>query len=117
MRDAAAGAFASLACDERGVTAAVDPAYATAAARGHFPDEPLLPGSALLELMVSAARGLPGTGARLAAVERAVFRRRVRPSERIVVTARADGTRHVEAVIRANDDDAAAGRLRFEPRP
>lgn len=115
MRDPAAGAFASLARDAHGLTAAVDPAYAVAAARGHFPDEPLLPGSVLVELMAEAARGLYGGPARVAAVERAVFRRRVRPSERIVVVVRADGARHVEAVVRANDDEAAVGRLRFGP--
>jgi 3-hydroxymyristoyl/3-hydroxydecanoyl-(acyl carrier protein) dehydratase len=109
--------FASVAHDERGVTATVDPAYAATATSGHFPDEPLLPGSALLELMVRAARALPATPARLAAVERAVFRRRVRPSERIVVSARPDGARHVETIVRADDDDAATGRLCFEPVP
>lgn len=96
-----------------GVEATVDAAWADAAANGHFPDEPLLPGSALLELMVSTARALDQPG-RLAAIERAVFRRRVHPRDVLVVRTRSAGAGVVDAVVAANGRAAAEGRLRFE---
>jgi len=97
------------------VHATVRPDYATRAALGHFPDEPLLPGSVLLALMSEAARHALATPRSLVGAERALFRRRVRPDDAIEVTARLDGDVHVRATVRAGGDVAASGRLRFEP--
>jgi len=108
--------FTRLVAGERGLTATVDPRFAAAAADGHFPGEPLLPGSAMLDLMVRAARALTDDRDPLAGVEHAVFRRRVDPAARIVVRVRRGAGAAIEATIRANGADAASARLRFEPR-
>lgn len=111
-------AFVDLAHGPDGVAAVVAPAFAAAATEGHFPNEPLLPGSALLELMVRAAEAIPAVaGLRPRTVEHAVFRRRVRPDARIVVTARALSAREVVAHVQADDERAAEARLRFEAPP
>lgn len=113
--DEAPSPFTSLARGEGRVTATVDPTHAAAATAGHFPNEPLLPGSALLELMALAARALATEAVRLVAVERAVFRRRVGPAERIVVSASRVAGHVVDSLVRADEADAATARLRFEP--
>jgi len=108
-------AFTHLLHGDRSVIATVDPTYAVAVTAGHFPDEALLPGSALLDLMVLAARALAAETRGLTGIERAVFRRRVHPADRIVVTVHESGAPYTEALVRANDLDAARARLRFEP--
>lgn len=107
--------FTSLARDARGVAATVDPAWAARASAGHFPGDPLLPGSAILELMARAAAPLLDAPARLAAVEHAVFRVRVDPARPVVVRAAPLGAHRVEARLYADGAEAAFGRLRFEP--
>jgi 3-hydroxymyristoyl/3-hydroxydecanoyl-(acyl carrier protein) dehydratase len=109
-------AFTHLEARERNLTATVDPRFAATLAEGHFPGEPLLPGSAMLDLMVRAARALTDGRDPLAGIAHAVFRRRVDPADRIVVRVRRGAGAAVEATVRANGADAASARLRFEPR-
>ena len=92
------------------------PARARALCAGHFPDEPLLPGAALVGLMAELAGELAGTREAPVAVERAVFRHRVSPAETLAVTARRDG-RHVHATIVSGGRVAASATLRFAPCP
>lgn len=116
MGDDRADGFASCTHTGSSVTAVVDPAFATAAAEGHFPGDPLLPGSVLLALMSAAASRVARAGDRLVRVERAVFRHRVHPAAEIVVTAQRDTVARVTAVVHADRTEAATGRLLFEPR-
>lgn len=80
---------------------------------GHFPGQPLVPGSALVGLMAElAARAAGRAGAAPAEVVRAVFVRRVLPDEPIELTARARGAR-VDADVRVAGRRAAAATFRF----
>ena len=81
-----------------------------------FPDEPLLPGAALVALMAELAAVLAGGPAAPVAVERAVFRHRVSPGEALAVAARQDG-RRVHATVTSAGRVAAWASLRFAPRP
>jgi 3-hydroxymyristoyl/3-hydroxydecanoyl-(acyl carrier protein) dehydratase len=79
---------------------------------GHFPGDPLLPGSALLGLMVAlAGRVVPDR--RLLAVDRCTFRWRVRPDARIVVRATRDGADRVTTTLRADGRTSARASLRY----
>ena len=115
MPDRTPSCFTHVRHDADAVTATVHPAFAEAACAGHFPDEPLLPGSVLLDLMTAAARLTLAEPARLAAAEHAVFRRRVRPSDAIAVVARPEDGLHVTTTIHVGSELAATGQLRFEP--
>lgn len=64
--------------------------------------------------MAELGAELAGT-ARLAAIERAVFRRRVTPDEPITVAARLAGSR-VQATVTCGGLRAAAATLRYEER-
>jgi 3-hydroxymyristoyl/3-hydroxydecanoyl-(acyl carrier protein) dehydratase len=86
--------------------------HAEALCAGHFPGDPLLPGSALLGLMASLA-GLVMPDARLVGVDRCTFRTRVRPDARIVVRATRDGDDRVVATVRADGAASARATLRF----
>lgn len=86
--------------------------HAAALCAGHFPGDPLLPGSALLGLMAElAARLVPGV--RLVAVDRCTFRARVRPDARIVVRATRRTHDTVTASVRADGVASARATLRF----
>lgn len=88
--------------------------HAEALCAGHFPGDPLLPGSALLGLMAAlGAHVVPG--ARLVAVDRCTFRTRVRPHARIVVRAARNTADRVTATLHADGVAAARASLRFAP--
>jgi 3-hydroxymyristoyl/3-hydroxydecanoyl-(acyl carrier protein) dehydratase len=99
-------------------SARVRPAVARALCAGHFPGDPLLPGAALLALMAELGATLGNTRARLVAVERSVFRRRVGPDSDLIVGARrrraADGGFGVHATVSSEHQLAAWALLRFE---
>jgi 3-hydroxymyristoyl/3-hydroxydecanoyl-(acyl carrier protein) dehydratase len=99
-----------------GLAAAVDPARARALCAGHFPGQPLVPGAQLVALMAELGAELAGPGARLAAVDRATFRRRVAPDAPIAVTVERAGA-IIRASVRHAGHLAASAVLRYEPRP
>jgi 3-hydroxymyristoyl/3-hydroxydecanoyl-(acyl carrier protein) dehydratase len=83
--------------------------HATALADGHFPGDPFLPGAYVLELMVELAERVAAP-ARVDAIVRCAFARRVRPDTEIVVTARASGGR-VQAELATDGEPAASATL------
>ena len=85
--------------------------HALALAAGHFPGDPFLPGAYLVELMAALAERVAAP-ARVRAIVRCTFARRVRPDTEIVVTARASGIR-VEARLEAGGEPAAHATLRL----
>jgi len=103
--------FVEVTIDGAAAEGRVAPAWAEACCAGHFPDDPLLPGAYLLELMTMLAARLPGAGPAPPEVERCAFLSRVRPTHRIVVAVRrlepgivaaslsADGTRAAQATL------------------
>jgi 3-hydroxymyristoyl/3-hydroxydecanoyl-(acyl carrier protein) dehydratase len=84
--------------------------HALALAAGHFPGDPFLPGAFVVELMAVLAERVTAP-ARVRAIVRCAFARRVRPDTEIVVTARAAGVL-VEARIEAGGEAAAHATLR-----
>ncbi len=107
-------AFAEVTVRSGAARSVVRRAHAEALCAGHFPDDPLLPGSALLGLMAAlAARVAPD--ARLVAVDRCTFRTRVRPAARIVVRAARNAPDRVTATLHADGVAAARATLRFAP--
>lgn len=92
------------------------PERAHALCAGHFPGEPVLPGATLVALMAEIGAEVAGAHARLTAVERAVFRRRVSPDESITVAARRDGAR-VRAAVTCAGEWAAVATLRYDGLP
>ena len=66
--------------------------------------------------MAELGAELAGPGARLIAVEEAVFRRRVSPDEGITIAARIDGTR-IRAAVTAGQGRAAVATLRYDGPP
>ncbi|HEV7735345.1 MAG TPA: hypothetical protein VGR62_24445 [Candidatus Binatia bacterium] len=109
---ASSGAFAEVTVRDGIARSVVQPAHAAALCAGHFPGDPLLPGSALLGLMAELAATLVD-GAPLIVVERCTFRTRVRPDARIVVRARRDPRGHIATSIRVDGTPAARAALRF----
>ena len=99
-------------------SARVRPGVARALCAGHFPGDPLLPGAALVALMAELGATLGNPRARLVAVERSVFRRRVAPAGNLIVGARrpraAGGGFGVRATVSSEDELAAWALLRFE---
>lgn len=85
--------------------------HAVALAAGHFPGDPFLPGAYLVELMAALAERIAAP-ARVGAIVRCAFARRVRPDTEIVVTARVAGAL-VEARIEAGGEPAAHATLRL----
>jgi 3-hydroxymyristoyl/3-hydroxydecanoyl-(acyl carrier protein) dehydratase len=84
--------------------------HAVALAAGHFPGDPFLPGAYLAELMAALAERV-ATPARVRAIVRCAFSRRVRPDTEIVVMARVTGGL-VEARLEAGGEPAAHATLR-----
>ena len=115
MREVPTSAFASVERSTTEVTATVAPGHAAHASDGHFPDEPLLPGSAIVELMAAAAALLPSGRPQACGIVHATFRRRILPTDEIVVVARAAGDDTVEAIVHANHREAARGAVRVRP--
>lgn len=75
-----------------------------------------MPGAQLVALMAELAAELAGPGCRLAAVERATFRRRVAPDASIAVAVRRAGAMIHASIIHAGRP-AASAVLRFENGP
>lgn len=94
---------------------------------GHFPDEPVMPGVLIVEALAQAAAvGLaaregdafePGRTGYLAGIERARFRRKVVPGDRLRLTGTITRFRRglctVEAVALVGDQVAAEATLSF----
>src|SRR5262249_44646572 len=79
-RIAVAGPFADTTIEGRTARATVRPAYALALCDGHFPGDPLVPGSSLAALMAElGARLLAAEAPALAEIVRCVFPVPVRP--------------------------------------
>lgn len=117
MTPAAGGSFADIVVDGGTARARVRPDVARALCAGHFPGDPLLPGTALAGLMAElgaallAADGHPAV--RIRAIQRCVFRTRVRPDGPIdVVVRRAPGLA-VAATVDASARRAAHALLAF----
>jgi len=93
-----------------GAHAIVRPEALRALTDGHFPGNPLVPGSHLLALFVALVRAT-GHACSVDRIERAVFREVVRPDARVVVraSAAADDWRVVEALVA--DRQVARARL------
>lgn len=85
--------------------------HAVALAAGHFPGDPFLPGAYVVELMAALAERVAAP-ARLQAIVRCTFARRVRPDLEIVVTARAAGL-VVETRLAAGGEPAARATLQL----
>jgi 3-hydroxymyristoyl/3-hydroxydecanoyl-(acyl carrier protein) dehydratase len=83
--------------------------HAVALTAGHFPGDPFLPGAFLVELMAVLAERVAAP-ARVGAIVRCAFARRVRPDTEIVVTARASGVL-VETRLEAGGEPAAHATL------
>jgi 3-hydroxymyristoyl/3-hydroxydecanoyl-(acyl carrier protein) dehydratase len=108
-------AFATLRVGPRTARARVRTGHARRLAAGHFPDEPLLPGAYLAELMADLGARL--AGAPVAEVVRCTFRRRVHPEDAIVIAARLAAADEVEAEVRVGRHAAARATLRFQKAP
>lgn len=116
----AAGALIERDRQPDSLTMTLDPAHARALCAGHFPGDPLIPGSMLLGLAVDVAQHwLAGEGAaarRVAHVERATFVAPARPTLAIELTARHDrdpGCVHID--VRGDAQRLASIRVRVEP--
>jgi 3-hydroxymyristoyl/3-hydroxydecanoyl-(acyl carrier protein) dehydratase len=93
----------------------------------HFPGQPIMPGALILESMAQLGgvlveagihqRGRPELYAMLVMVERAKFRRVVRPGDRLLMeatcSALSDAGGSVRVAAHANEDLAAEGVLGF----
>jgi 3-hydroxymyristoyl/3-hydroxydecanoyl-(acyl carrier protein) dehydratase len=111
--------FAELAHDGETARAVVDPAHARALCAGHFPDDPLLPGAYLVELMAEVGGLLFGEQAVApppVELVRCTFAARITPDDRIAIVARRtaggeDG--FLEAEVHVRGVRAAHAVLRF----
>ena len=103
--------FASVAIEGDKSRGVVRREHAVALATGHFPGDPFLPGAYLVELMAALAERVAAP-ARVRAIVRCAFARRVRPDTEIVVTTRAEGSL-VEARLEAGGETAAHATLRL----
>jgi 3-hydroxymyristoyl/3-hydroxydecanoyl-(acyl carrier protein) dehydratase len=113
------GAFATVAIDDGVATAVVNPRHAARLCDGHFPGDPLLPGSALVALMADLGARLVadrcGTP-RPVAIPRCVFVVPVTPVEPITVVARRrPDALDVEAEVRLSAGRAAYATILFAP--
>jgi len=88
--------------------------WARCACAGHFPGDPLLPGSALLAVMVDVAARLMGTvDLPPARVRRCTFRRTVRPNEEIIVRGHTVGTGRAMVAVEASGRRVAEAAVEF----
>jgi len=106
--------FTDVTLDGVQARATVAPAHARALCAGHFPEEPLLPGAYLVELMAEVGARLLGVDGPPSTIRRCVFHARVRPSAVIGVAACRSGPGVVEAWITVDGTRAARATLAFE---
>jgi len=110
-------AFRDLVVADGAARAVLRAEHAARLCEGHFPGDPFVPGALLAGLMADLAAPLVARDARLVEVVRCVFRARVVPDERIVLTARiasvAPHETRIEAEVRAHGRAAARATLRF----
>jgi 3-hydroxymyristoyl/3-hydroxydecanoyl-(acyl carrier protein) dehydratase len=105
--------FTAVAIDVGEARATVAPAHALRLCAGHFPNDPLLPGAYLAELMAELAALLLGGGVPPPEIRRCVFHARVRPTAEIVIAARRSSPSVVEAEVTVGGTRAAQATLRF----
>ena len=108
--------------DPTSLTLRLVPAHARAACAGHFPGDPLIPGSRLAGLGATAAAALLATERgvhwRFTGVQRATFSSPARPSAQIELRAeRAGDDGRVAVEITGDGDPLAWIALRFEVVP
>ena len=111
--------FEEVARDPTSLTLRLVPAYAHAACAGHFPGDPLIPGSRLAGLGATAAAALlaaeRGVHWRFTGVQRATFSAPARPSAQIELRAEHAGDDGRVAVeITGDGNPLAQIALRFE---
>jgi 3-hydroxymyristoyl/3-hydroxydecanoyl-(acyl carrier protein) dehydratase len=84
---------------------------------GHFPGDPIVPGSALAGLMADLAARLVGDPARpVRELVRCAFHVPVVPDDEIAIVARRAGGGAIEAEVRTGRGRAAHARLRLAER-
>jgi len=105
-------AFVTCRVDAAAARAVVDPAVARRLCDGHFPGNPIVPGSAITGLMVDLARRLAGAD-RAWTVEQAGFVAPLRAAPAIELDATAVGDDAVRVTVRQGGRRAARGVVRF----
>jgi 3-hydroxymyristoyl/3-hydroxydecanoyl-(acyl carrier protein) dehydratase len=83
---------------------------------GHFPDNPILPGVAQLEMVVAAITGISGKNLYVSRLGRVKFKNLVRPGERLRLQARptgglAQGPGAFTFSIHAGDKEVCSGNM------
>ncbi len=111
------GPFSMMTIDAPAARAIVDPRHAHRLCAGHFPDDPLLPGAFLVELMADVGARLLGVTTPPTAVHRCVFHARVHPGGEVAIVARHAGGDTVEAEVLVDGARAAQATLAFGARP
>jgi 3-hydroxymyristoyl/3-hydroxydecanoyl-(acyl carrier protein) dehydratase len=111
------GAFTEIAIGAGEARATLRREHLDELCRGHFPDDPLVPGAMLVGIMAELACLMMGEPDRApTVVERAVFLQRVVPRTDVTVTAtRRDG--RVDAEVRVAGTPAARGTFVFGTFP
>ena len=104
--------FADVDVDAGRARGRVRPERALAACDGHFPDDPIVPGAALVGLMTELAASVVDHG-ELAGIGSCTFRRRVHPNTTITVVAERTDSTHVEARVETDGLLAATAHLRY----
>jgi len=113
---ALAETFGEVAVADGAARAVVRPEHVRRLCEGHFPGEPLVPGSQLAGLMgelAGAAIAEDPSAFELVEIERASFVARVTPDGPVVVTARRDGGTRAHAEVHAGGTCAARATFRF----
>ena len=82
---------------------------------GHFPDNPILPGAALLDLVRDAAR--LGAGWHILSFPSAKFVKPIGPGDEIVIEFEPSGGGRARFSCRRKGDIVATGMLTFGPIP
>jgi 3-hydroxymyristoyl/3-hydroxydecanoyl-(acyl carrier protein) dehydratase len=106
--------FTTVTLDAGTARATVSPAHALRLCAGHFPDDPLLPGAYLVELMADLAARLLRVDVPPSEIRRCVFHARVRPTGAIALTARRAGAATVDVEVSVDGTHAARARLSFQ---
>jgi 3-hydroxymyristoyl/3-hydroxydecanoyl-(acyl carrier protein) dehydratase len=108
-------AFESVAVTDGIARAVVRPAHVRRLCDGHFPGDPIVPGSALAGLMADVAARLDD-GRTLRELVRCAFHVPVVPDDEVEIVARRGDGGAIEAEVRTGRGRAARARLRLAAR-